>query len=239
MASLSSTWFTEGRIDFELKKYVLLNYLQDVNRHFYHNKLYPQMSDLILHYQELCLFKHNKKELQEQFPGRIVAANIEDRSITYEQLEKDAALLEEVWAIVDYSIGEMSSTLQEGKEIFEFVEAQISISPVGLLSLNASEGYFLLGDGKERSTRVYQYRTTIFENHQEQYRGLHARYLKAYPKKLNTGYEMIKGYLLKEHPELPNPAVYAIDTSLAFPLEETLLPIAKRSLMKYLAKAQE
>ena len=34
MKSLSETWFAEGRIDFELKKYTLLAYLQEVNKHF-------------------------------------------------------------------------------------------------------------------------------------------------------------------------------------------------------------
>ena len=32
MKTLSETWFAEGRIDFELKKYTLLAYLQEVNK---------------------------------------------------------------------------------------------------------------------------------------------------------------------------------------------------------------
>ena len=47
MKSLSETWFAEGYIDFELKKYTLLAYLQEVNKYFDANKLYPQLADLI------------------------------------------------------------------------------------------------------------------------------------------------------------------------------------------------
>jgi hypothetical protein len=50
---------------------------------------------------------------------------------------------------------------------------------------------------------------------------------------VNT-YESIKGDLIRNKIDLPNPAVYSIETDLKFPLEETLLPIAKRSLVKYI-----
>ena len=47
MNNLSETWFAEGYIDFELKKYTLLAYLQQVNKYFNENKLYPQLADVI------------------------------------------------------------------------------------------------------------------------------------------------------------------------------------------------
>ena len=53
MKQLSETWFAEGYIDFELKKYVLLAYLQEINKYFYENKLYPQLADLIFHYNNI------------------------------------------------------------------------------------------------------------------------------------------------------------------------------------------
>ena len=39
MKTLSETWFAEGFIDFELKKYTLLAYLQEVTKFFNENKL--------------------------------------------------------------------------------------------------------------------------------------------------------------------------------------------------------
>ena len=67
MKKLSDTWFAEGRIDFELKKYTLLAYLQEVNRYFNENKLYPQLADIIFHYNNIVAFRENKKYLQEHF----------------------------------------------------------------------------------------------------------------------------------------------------------------------------
>ena len=50
MKTLSETWFADGYIDFELKKYTLLAYLQEVNKYFNEHKLYPQLADVIFHY---------------------------------------------------------------------------------------------------------------------------------------------------------------------------------------------
>jgi hypothetical protein len=52
---------------------------------------------------------------------------------------------------------------------------------------------------------------------------------------LNT-YESLKSELIRNRSELPNPAVYSIETGLKFPVEETLLPIAKRCLVKYISE---
>jgi hypothetical protein len=51
---------------------------------------------------------------------------------------------------------------------------------------------------------------------------------------VNT-YENIKYDLIRSRSELPNPAVYSIETELSFPVEETILPIAKRSLVKFIS----
>ena len=71
MKTLSETWFADGYIDFELKKYTLLAYLQEINRNFQENKLYPQLADVIFHYNNLVAFRENKKFLQEHFPKKL------------------------------------------------------------------------------------------------------------------------------------------------------------------------
>ncbi len=49
-------------------------------------------------------------------------------------------------------------------------------------------------------------------------------------------YENIKYELIKsKRTDIVNPAVYSIETGLDLPVEETLLPIAKRSLVKFIS----
>jgi hypothetical protein len=237
MKHLSETWFAEGYIDFELKKYVLLAYLQEINKYFYENKLYPQLADLIFHYNNIVAFRENKRFLQEQFPKKLTGVQMEKLQMLYEQMIADDELMQELEDIINYSEGKMKTTIGSGTEIYEFVEGKMTISPVGLIPLDVQEGYFFLSVGKTRNTRVYQYRLSFFEKYEEKYRSIKTVYLQMQQRSMIYTYENIKRELIKTRTELPNPAVYCIETELSFPVEETLLPIAKRRLVKYISTA--
>lgn len=234
MKQLSETWFVEGYIDFELKKYTLLAYLQAINRYFDENKLYPQLADLIFHYNNIVAFRENKKYLQEHFPKKLTGVQIEKLQVLYEQMIDDSELMQELEDIIHFAAGHMKTTISSGTEIYEFVEEKLSISPVGLLPLDVHEGYFLLRAGRSRATRVYQYRLSIFDKHDEKYRSIKTAHIDTLQRTLVNTYESMKSDLIRSRQELPNPAVYSIETELSFPVDETLLPVAKRSLVKYI-----
>jgi hypothetical protein len=235
MKSLSETWFAEGYIDFELKKYTLLAYLQEVNGYFNENKLYPQLADVIFHYNNIAAFRENKKFLQEHFPKKLNGIQLQKLQMLYEQMIGDDELMQELEDIINYSAGKIKSTINNGTEIYEFVEEKISIAPVGIIPLDMQEGYFFLSEGKNKSTRVYHYRLSIFERHDEKFRSIKTFFIDKWQRSISTTYEHIKSELIRKRSELPNPAVYSIETGLSFPIDETLLPIAKRSLVKYIS----
>jgi hypothetical protein len=236
MKQLSETWFAEGYIDFELKKYTLLAYLQEIRQQFNESKLYPQLADLIFHYNNLVAFRENKKHLQEHFPKKLTGIQIEKLQTLYEQMIADDDLMVELEEIIHYSAGEMKTTISNGAEIYEFVEDNMTISPIGLVPLDIQEGYFFLSAGKTKATRIYQYRLSIFEKHDEKYRSMKTSYVDLLQRSIANTYENIKYELIKsKRIDLANPAVYSIETGLDFPVEETLLPIAKRSLVKFIS----
>ncbi|RYY41330.1 MAG: hypothetical protein EOO08_02465 [Chitinophagaceae bacterium] len=237
MKQLSETWFAEGFIDFELKKYTLLAYLQEINRHFYENRLYPQLADAVFHYNNIVAFRENKKYLQEHFPKKLTGLQIEKLQVLYEAMIADDGLMQELEDIIHYSETELKTTISNGAEIYEFVEGALSISPVGLVPLDMQEGYFFLSAGTVRQTRVYQYRLSIFEKHDEKYRAMKTSYVDEWRRSPFQTYEHLKSELIQQRRDLPNPAVYCIETELQFPIEETVLPIAKRSLVKYISTA--
>ena len=138
MGALSETWFADGYIDFELKKYTLLAYLQDINHYFTQSKLYPQLSDIIFHYNNLVAFRDNKQFLQQQFPKRLTAVNLHKLELLYEQLISDDELMEELETIIQYSLPQLNSTIKEGAEIYEYVAENLSIFPVGLIPLETA-----------------------------------------------------------------------------------------------------
>ncbi|MBL0306202.1 MAG: hypothetical protein IPQ25_09230 [Chitinophagaceae bacterium] len=237
MKSLSETWFAEGRIDFELKKYTLLAYLQEVNKYFTENKLYPQLADIIFHYNNIVAFRENKKYLQEHFPKKLTGIQMEKLQVLYQQMIEDDELMQELEDIIQYSAGKIKTTIHNGTEIYEFVEEKINIVPVGLIPLDTQEGYFFLSSGNVKSTRVYHYRLSIFEKHDEKYRSIKTAFIDNRIRSISSTYEHFKSELIRQRKDLPNPAVYSIETELTFPIDETLLPIAKRSLVKFISTA--
>jgi hypothetical protein len=237
MNTLSETWFAEGYIDFELKKYTLLAYLQQVNSFFNQNKLYPQLADVIFHYNNIAAFRRNKRFLQEQFPKKLSGVQMQKLELLYEQLIEDDELMTELEDIIQFSAGKIQKTILDGTQIYEFVEEKIMITPVGIVPLDINEGYFFLNSGNESDTLVYHYRLSIFEKHDEKFRSIKTSYVDVWYRSIATTYEHIKMELIRKRTSLPNPAVYAVETPLKYPLEETLLPVAKRSLVKFISSA--
>jgi hypothetical protein len=162
MKSLGLNWFIEGSLDFEYKKYILLDYLQEINRHFDKSKLYPNLADLVFHYNNLLDFKQNKTVLQQAFPQRLTQADIEAVKLTYKKIVDDDSSMQEIERIITYAIAEMDPAIQTGKEIYDFVESRLMIDPVGLIPLMPYQGYFSLRNGGERTNWVYEYQITIF-----------------------------------------------------------------------------
>ncbi|HEY4322521.1 MAG TPA: hypothetical protein VGN20_01010 [Mucilaginibacter sp.] len=230
-------WFIEGSIDFEYKKYILLDYLQEINRHFDKSRLYPNLTDLIFHFNNLLYFKKNKTMLQQAFPQRLTLADIEAVKLTYQKIVDDDSSMKEIEAIITYALQKMDPAIQTGKEIYDFVESRLNIDPVGIVPLMPYHGYFSLRNGKEKTHGIYQYQITIFENKDDKYRGINISFVETYEESIIKTPEAIKLDLIRRDKYMPNPAVYYVQSDITFPLEQTLLPVAKRSLVKYISSA--
>jgi len=111
MKSLGINWFIEGYIDFEHKKYVLLDYLQEINNHFDRSRLYPNLTDLIFHYNNLVQFKESKNTLQQAFPQRLTQADIAAVKLTYKKIVEDDNSLREIEQIIAYAMSKMDPAI--------------------------------------------------------------------------------------------------------------------------------
>ena len=231
--SLNKNWITEKLIDFEYKKYILLAFLKEVSDNFEYNKLYPHLSELVEHYRQVLSIKENKQNLLNAFPQKIQKFNIENFKISYEKIIQDDSVMNEIESIIDFSIPQFQHHLNEGKKIYDYIEEKIHISSVGLIPMNTQFGYMLLNDRRE--TKAYEYQITIFEQSTEKHRGIHTTYIKSYANNISNTFETIKSNLIKENKGMPNPAAFAIESEIELPFQETFLPIAKRSLVKYVS----
>ena len=149
----------------------------------------------------------------------------------------DNELMQQIEQIISYSLHKIDPALREGKEIYDFVESRLNICPVGVVPLNPDYGYFILRNGEERRNLVYEYKMTIFQNKDDKYRGISAQFVSDYSAGFINTPESIKIQLINRHRHLPNPAVYSVESDMSFPLEPTLLPVAKQSLVKFISRA--
>ena len=177
MNTLSETWFIEGNIDFESKKYTLLAYLQKISNFFGEKKLYPQLSEVIFHYNNLMTFKQNKRLLQSRFPRRLTGIQLQRLKMLYEEMIADDELMSEIEQITLFATRKMKDTIAGGTDLYDYVENILNITPVGILPLELDEGYFFLCDGYFSSIRVYQYRLSIIERSDDKYRTLRSQHI--------------------------------------------------------------
>ena len=232
MDKLKNTWLTDNLIDFEYKKYILLAYLQKVEHKFKSNELYPQLSDLILHYNNINNLKNNKELMFEQFPKQLTGLDIQKLKLTYKKIIEDDELMNEINAIINFSMPQMEKTIKDGQEIYELVEHQIELDTVGLIPLYNNEGYILLSQDSKKELIVYRYAISLFQHHEEQFRSINTTYIATEVKSITNTFQAIKLGLIKKYKELPNPATYLINSKMSVPVDETLLPVAKRLFMR-------
>ncbi|WP_347160096.1 hypothetical protein [Pontibacter chitinilyticus] len=236
MNTLPVNWLTEGLIDFEYKKYLLLAYLQAARNEFGKQRLYPIFSDLIMHYRNLLQVKEHKQLVYEAFPQRISRADFEKLELVYEKIVQDDETMQQIEEIIQFAAPLFNNILETGKELYDFVERHLEISPVGITPMYRNEGYLFLEAFPGKETQVYVYRITVFENTYEKYRGINTELLQTVRRGLALTHEHLKVQLLRERLELPNPATFVAISKIPVPLEQSLLPIAKRSLVKYVTR---
>jgi len=235
MKTLKENWLTEGLMDFEYKKYILLAYLTSVKQNFKSAMLYPHLSDLVFHYQNLLALKENKQMLNSHFPKELSKADLDTIRLEYKKMVEDDEFMKVLEDIVLYAVPQFKKMLEEGKNIYEHIEENLQISMVGLSPLRFDEGYFFLREENKREMKIFEYQITIFENATEKMRGIHTNLLETMALSLGSSLVSIKTDLIRRYKKLPNPATYFIYSKFCFPLQESLLPVAKRLLVKHIA----
>ena len=236
MKTLSPNWITEGLMDAEYKQYVLMAYLQHVSSQFHKVELYPSMADLVFHYNNLLEVKKNHQLIQEQFPKELTKADFENLKLEYKKLIDDNDFMAVLNEVIDYSLPRLRQYLEEGKEIYQLIENNLEIQPVGLQSLNTDEGYLLLIPQPGKTVQIYQYACTIYTQPKETFRAINTTFLEEQKLSYANNIEQVKISIHRTYQTFGMPATFSIEAKIAAPLQPTLLPIVKRSFMRYLYK---
>jgi hypothetical protein len=231
---LSPNWVTEGLMDFEFKKYVLLDYLQYISKDFNEQKIYPGLSELIEHYRNLTELKQSSELLSNQFPKELTKVDFEHFRLEFESKLKDESFMQEMQQIIEYAIPLIYKSLEDGKELYQLVEEHINITPIGIIPIHTEFGYLFISEQFNKEFKVYEYQITLIEQSNEKYRGIKTSLIDTYNRSITNTFENVKINLSREIKSMPNPATFLIETDMRVPLNESLLPVAKRSFVRYL-----
>ncbi len=233
---LQDNWLTEGLIDFEYKKYVLLGYLRSVQESFAKIELYPHLGDIIFHYRNLLSLRENKTLILESFPKELSLEKLRMLEVSYQKIVADDAVMKEIESIIEFALPQFQDHLDEGSSIYEFVESKCELSPIGVVPLYSQEGYMFMTQPPETTTSIYRYQVTVYQNSTEPMRGLQTQFVCTSSCSLVNTYENIKMDLVRRFSDLPNPATFLVISKMKFPFAQTLVPVAKRLLIKHLSQ---
>ncbi|MFK7757454.1 MAG: hypothetical protein AB8B53_11040 [Flavobacteriales bacterium] len=234
MKTLNPYWFSEGLLDVEYKRYILLAYLLEVEKEYKQSKIFPALQNLAQNMTSMKEFKEKCDELSNAFPKTLKGINPESLSLSFTPNIHDPELLSVMYEIIDFSLPKIEQKVQEGKEIYDTVEQYIEIEPLGIIPIYKDEGYLFIQNDSDPTTDIYTYKVSFLEQGKLG-RVLQTEFLKNTTRSLSNTYYSIKSRLIKEFKNLPNPATYIISSRLTLPKEATLLPVAKRMFIRTLS----
>ena len=118
MELLKLTWWMEDPIDYEYKQYILLDYLQKIERHFYNRDFSPYLLHTEKLYEEMAI----SLEYIETFEKSITRSELAFNKSGLGWVEKKPPSIDEVEemkSILRFSVKKLKEKVQVGKELWK------------------------------------------------------------------------------------------------------------------------
>ena len=228
---LPSDFFIQHPIDFEHKQYLVLAYLQAIERDYTDRKIYPGLGSIIQHIKNMNAYREQQKNIRERLQ-QVNGIDWQNKQLTYEPPE-DPEEINEINRIVDDSLQKLGGYFKWGRKLFDEVSAGLKWRIIGIMPPYQEEGYIIL-HRRPSLFSAYQYRIGKVVLNDENYFGINLE-LKDETNSQFVTYSDLKLSLIQNNPELPVPMTIAVETD-ALPLEETLLPVVKAQALLKLKK---
>jgi hypothetical protein len=235
MSQLSVETFVAGARDPEGGQYAVLQGLQAHQMAFAHTQLYPGLADLLHLHDQLRGILEQSGKLEREFPHTIKEVDELGGRLVRESSLEDPAMIALIADLIRWALPAIRRVIEEGMEIYNFVEDHIAIEDVGIMPFYRNEGYWFIPELRRSLLHLMRYEVSLFSADGERYRTLKTRVIESMSENpIRTPAESIKLSLIERYRDLPNPATYRCETDLDFPYAETMLPVAKRKFMNHL-----
>jgi len=238
---MKTDWLFQEPIDLEHKQYVLLDYLQKLDKNLNNLKLYPQFQEISLHLASINLLIEKGQYLTL---GRQLK-DPDDEILISDLIPVDCPLLTkeeilEVYNVCKYSTENLRDYFNHAKAIWDIVNDTVSIEVVqNPKNIEPKQGLFFLG--YKEKTYLYEFIIKQIKKDSVETKCQIKKICECPKGDFNEKLKDIKKPLIKNlqdeevHGKL---IVFTVNHNNNYPLRETLLPIVKRKIMNYMIQSK-
>lgn len=118
MELLSLTWWMDSPIDYEYKQYILLDYLQKIERHFYNKDFSPYLLHTEKLYEEMDISQQFIEAFEESIT--LTHVSMKNNLLGWEKTKPISIKeLDEMKKILDFSVPLLKEKVNLGKKLWK------------------------------------------------------------------------------------------------------------------------
>jgi hypothetical protein len=238
---MDTNWLFQEPIDMEHKEYVLLNFLQKIDKNLNNFKLYPQFQEISLHLANVNLLLEKGQYLTLNRKLK----DPDDEILLSDLMANPVPLLtkeeiSELYNICKVSNEKLTDYFNHAKAIWDIVNDTVSINPIlNKKNIDNKQGLFFLEyNGK---TMLYEFMVKPIKKGATENKCHIKKVADCNRNEIEQKLKEVKRPLIKDiqdkdiHSHL---IIFNVNHNNTYPLMETLLPVAKRKIMNYMIQSK-
>ena len=238
---MNTDWVFQEPIDFEHKQYVLLDFLQKMDKQLQNLKLYPNFQQISLHLASINLIT----EKGQYLTLTRVLKDPDDEILISDLLVNGLPLFTkeeilEIYKVCLYSNDRIKDFFNQAKALWDVANDSISIEPIqNPKNIEPKEGLFFIKDNG--LTYLYEFTIKLIKKGAVDTKCVIKKVCICEEDSFEEKLSEVKKSLIKNinDPKIyKNLIVFKVHHTEQFPFKETLLPISKRKVMNYMIQSK-
>jgi hypothetical protein len=246
---LNTDWIFQEPIDLEHKQYVLLDYINKVNKDFEDFKIYPSFQELAIHLANIGAIREQGKFVRLRREPEDIDDEILINDLKYIQLGYKKDELKEIKKIIKYSQDKLTDLFLVGKSMWSLVYDNVLIKNVynNIKEIETKPGVGFFYIIYDELLYVYQYKIGTLTNKTNENKCWVKLIYKGDVVDVTKKEEIVR--VIKNNYVLPinrlsedeilknienNYPIFRVKYEEKFPLEGSILSISKRKIMNYI-----
>lgn len=219
MRLTTSDWLFESPIDFEHKQWIFFSFLKEIEDDIKEFKVNPSLDQVKYQLSNLEKWKYSKELYHKK---TLKGIDFEKMTLVYDIPDDNNPDLKEIDEIVDFCLPYLREFQVKISKLIQRISRDMKWENIGIIPNYKREGYVLIQ--VEKLIYVYLYKNVINTTFEK---------IDTFESGLIQNPSWIKLELIKKYNEMPNPNCILVNSN-KYPIEESILPVVKLELNKYI-----